>query len=453
MADITQLSDEELISLANQNKPDITSLSDEELLKLAGQQPKNPAFLPNYNKILNEQNIRPDSVQSLSQELSTRWNPLKNPFKAALQPAAIALKAAAIPFQRAEAGVANVGMEAQRGNLTPGSFFSAAAKGISGERQGQLGDLIRTTGFGEKVPMLGFKNLNEGLANVAGGAGSIPLFSGVASGLAKSGKYLSGGAQKGLEGVRNIVSGIKDVKNPIKFSQNVRESLFNKKAQMGKDFEQGLNALSESKPNERVDLSDQFYMIKSAMKDQENNPGLAGEINSVVRKIKNPKLAGQVKDLIENPDNAKNLTLQESNDIKTAIQQSTSLSGKMGQGRFAQYKPGDLEMLDLVDEIKLAQAENFPELSKIRKPYAEYMNNYRQVKNMFKPGRLISKMKNGFGDDEIEAMVKHVLPDATSKEIRNYRNSLKSLNLLKWGAGIGATTIGGHKILNKIGGD
>jgi len=108
-------------------------------------QPSVNTFLPNQPQV--EQNIaqRTDSVQRFKEEM--QYKP-KNLLEASLQPTMLGLKAVAIPFQRTEAGLANVGLEAQKGNFNPIKLGGEFAKGISGKKQGEFGDIVRTTGFG-----------------------------------------------------------------------------------------------------------------------------------------------------------------------------------------------------------------------------------------------------------------------------------------------------------------
>lgn len=146
-------------------------------------------FLPHAKKIESQAYSRPDSIKTLQNEIS--YTP-KNNREAILKPAVTLGKMAAIPFQRTEAAVANAGLEVQKGEHNPGKILSSAWEGISGKKQGQLGDLVRTTGFGENIPMLGFGNVNEGLSAVTGLAGSA----GVASGAEMATKGLAKGASK-----------------------------------------------------------------------------------------------------------------------------------------------------------------------------------------------------------------------------------------------------------------
>lgn len=262
------------------------------------------------------------------------------------------------------------------------------------------------------------------------------------------GKGISGA----VKGLGDLLEGAKNVKDPATFAQSVRNSLFSQKQQVGKNFGDAVEKLSQANPNVGVDLSEPAQSLKNAMADQENNPGLAGQINGIIRGVKDPDKAKLITEIIEDPSKAKNLTLQQSNDIKTAIQNSPSIATKLKQGKFAQYTPGDLEVLDLLDNVKLKQGEVFPELAEIRKPYADYMQNYNQVKNMFKPGTLIGKIKNGFGDEEKTSMVQHVLPGATSDQIDNVRKILSLGKTAKVAAGVGASGIGVDYLARKLSG-
>lgn len=235
-----------------------------------------------------------------------------------------------------------------------------------------------------------------------------------------------------------ISKNIKNVAKPASFAKEVRQSVFDKKQALGKALDKDITILSESNPTELIDLRDPMYQLKASMIDVENNPGLALEVNQTLRKIKDPKLASRMKTLIDNPETAASLSLREAEDIKRAISQSPTLSKKSSQGKFANWTSGDIEMLDLVDEIKAAQAEKFPQLSELRTPYAEFMNDYRLIKNQLRPGRLIDKLKGKFGDEEIEQAAKRAIPKKTYKDIKSFRRTRKAI---KWGAGI--ATIGG----------
>ena len=241
-------------------------------------------------------------------------------------------------------------------------------------------------------------------------------------------------------GLFDLMKANQSLKNPEKMAQDVRASLLDpktgQKAQWGKDFEQRLNDLIAKKPYDTVNLQSEVSSMRSAMDDAETNPGLASQIKSVIRTIKNPDAAKTMSEIIDDPSKAANLTLKQSQDLKVAIQNTPAIKMKLAQGRFANYTQGDLELLDLLHNVKLKQAENFPELADVRQPYADKMTAYNLVKNKFKPGQLEGNIKNGFGDSEIESKVKSILPDATNKQIANIRQVLALKKAGKWAAGI-----------------
>lgn len=186
MSIASTMSDEELMQIAGVSAPSsASSMSDDELMKIAGIQ-SNPAFLPNANKVNEDIRGRKDSVAAFTEELGTHWNPLEHPVKAMLHPATAMMKGIAIPFQRAEASVAGPMLQYQRGDFNPIRAAGSSLRGLAGIESPQVGDVIRTTGFGQNVkatipqavPFVGGQeiNANEALATAVGGAATLPLF-------------------------------------------------------------------------------------------------------------------------------------------------------------------------------------------------------------------------------------------------------------------------------------
>jgi hypothetical protein len=252
-----------------------------------------------------------------------------------------------------------------------------------------------------------------------------------------------------VKAIKQAPENVRRVFKPVEFAREVRSSVFNLKSRLGKQVDAGVTQLSEANPTKTVDLSDQFFQIKGAIKNAEENPGLASDINATLRKIKDPRTANLVRQMLIDPRKAEKLTLRQAEDIKRAIQSAPSISAKSAQGKFANWTKGDTELLDLIDEIKLAQSEVFPELAQVRAPYAEYMQNYRVVKNMFKERSLLNNMRGRFGNEEIEGMVQKVLPPETYKKMIGFRNTGKAL---RWGGGVvgvGASAAIVNQILRK----
>jgi len=95
--------------------------------------------------------------------------------------------------QRVESALTNPALEAQSGNFNPKGLLNSMFKGATGEDKSQLGDLVRTTGFGGII--------NEPLASSAGFFATIGVMN-----LATKGKLLEGGnkIKSSIQKVRQI---------------------------------------------------------------------------------------------------------------------------------------------------------------------------------------------------------------------------------------------------------
>jgi hypothetical protein len=216
---------------------------------------------------------------------------------------------------------------------------------------------------------------------------------------------------------------IKNLRNPREFAQAVRSDMFGMRKQLGRSLDSAVTALSEDNSTKTIDLSEHFSWLKDAqtVKDAEGNlinPGLKGEVSRIIRQVKDPEQAKFLNSLLNNPEEARTLTLRQAEDMKRAISQSPTVQRALTQGRFAHITAGDTEILDLLDNIKATQAEQFPELSQLRQPYARYMSAYNRVKGKFREGSLLGKMRGSFGDEETQALIKEVVPQDTYKQMQ-----------------------------------
>jgi hypothetical protein len=110
---------------------------------------------------------RPSAVTALQEEALKPYDFREHPIQSAFKPLVTGLKTAAIPFERGEAAIANIGMELQETEAKPIEFLlagyggirtprikkivEAQMKGLTGERKGQLGDIMRRVGAPEPL--------------------------------------------------------------------------------------------------------------------------------------------------------------------------------------------------------------------------------------------------------------------------------------------------------------
>lgn len=345
------------------------------------------------------------------------------------------------------------------------TILQPAAKSLTGK---SLEDMARDKSLsGGDVPVATARPFDSKLGDVQDTAFKNAVGAQVGDAVTTPVNYVGGALLKGASNVIgkvlpeaktslvDLMKANQSLKNPVKLDSDIRGAVFAQKSQIGKNFENDLNKLISKKPYDTVNLQEPVSSMRSAMDDANTNPGLASQVKSVIRTIKNPDAAKTLNDILNDPTKAANLTLKQSQDLKVAIQNTPSIKMKLAQGKFANYTQGDLELLDLLDNVKLKQAENFPELAQIRKPYADYMTNYNQVKGMFKPTQLLQNVQGNFGPNAVtEAMARKALPDAANKQIDNIRQVLKLKSAAKttgkWAGGIAAGAAGVEG-LHKVG--
>lgn len=111
----------------------------------------NPSFLPNYNAVMDKINNRPSMIADLIKDPSTLARFQQHPLGTTLRTIGGAM-------QYAEGVPAAIGLAAQSGKY--GQLPDMLSKLAQGQASPQLGDLIRTTGFGGAI--------NEPLASTTG---------------------------------------------------------------------------------------------------------------------------------------------------------------------------------------------------------------------------------------------------------------------------------------------
>lgn len=167
---------------------------------------KNTAFLPRESEVEQMQINRPDSVQRLKEEVMTPYDFKNKPIKSLLKPVVTGMKVVAVPFQRLESGIAGMGLGLQKGSF--GEGLNRAKEGLLGQRQQELGDIIRTTGFGGKA--------NEALASTTGFMASIAAPIEMIRKANKSMSAIQKASDKGLmKASKQLIQGADDAVNAM----------------------------------------------------------------------------------------------------------------------------------------------------------------------------------------------------------------------------------------------
>jgi len=133
------------------------------IITTEGQEKKTTSFLPKEQEVEQKISGREDSVSRLRKEVATPYDFGQHPFKSTLKPLVTGLKTMAVPIQRTESALAGLGLGLQKGQV--GEGFGRFKQGLFGQKQQELGDLVRTTGFGGEF--------NEPLAATSGFVASL----------------------------------------------------------------------------------------------------------------------------------------------------------------------------------------------------------------------------------------------------------------------------------------
>jgi hypothetical protein len=118
-----------------------------------------------------------------------------------------------------EAPIANTGLAAQRGEY--GRILPEALQGITGKRQGQIGDIARTTGFGRnastemKTPL--------GKIGIPGAGGNYNELIARVTGLGAMAAILPGAKEVPGKTISKVGEGLKNLPTPSKAISNIRD--------------------------------------------------------------------------------------------------------------------------------------------------------------------------------------------------------------------------------------
>ncbi len=236
-----------------------------------------------------------------------------------------------------------------------------------------------------------------------------------------------------------------------KFAGKVRQSLFGAKRKIGDAFATQLDDLIKSNPNTVTNLEDSIKGLKESMK---TNSKIASDIRLGAKRAGfDEKGTSLLERLVESPESARELTLQQSRDIIKQIRSVPSIKTNLNKGKFGAFSETDIDLIDFTDEVRKNQLGSFPELEGVNKTYSESLRRYDLIKGKFKEGKLLENIKNNFGDAEIRGIVKKLLPSKTIQEMGGFRSATNFLKGAGWISAIGLGGVISGLVFSKVTGN
>ena len=233
--------------------------------------------------------------------------------------------------------------------------------------------------------------------------------------------------------------------NIVKFDSKVRAELLGTRVRAGNEFGKSLEALQASQPKQVVDLTSAVkglgVEINEAGELVASNPKLLSDVRNVLGRSGNKTL----QKVIQSPELAQNMTLEESQQVIQSIKKIPSLASKLKQGKFAQYSDTDIPILQFIEDVRDAQLSAFPEFSKTLGAYRETMHKFRAIMPYFKESNLITNISSDFGGKPvIKQFVKELLPKEIVGEMNSVRKVRGAIQASKIAAKTAAiTAVGG----------
>lgn len=234
-----------------------------------------------------------------------------------------------------------------------------------------------------------------------------------------------------------------------KFYKQARTALTGLQRQAGEAFEAGINKVKSARPDARVDLVDDIKNLRINLSgDPAQNLEGNTQLLSIIKRGSKKEGNELLTQLLDEPDLAKSLTLDQARSVIKTIQSSPEIANNLAKGKSAMWTSAQLDALDLIADLKGKTLAQFPELAAENAKYAEFAQKYRYVKPYLREGKLgpaLGSNTGMFEKEVYETATKPLLKKAgILPEVESYRRltgiGRLGRRLLPWA--LGATGVG-----------
>ena len=169
------------------------------------------------------------------------------------------------------------------------------------------------------------------------------------------------------------------------FMSKIQKVFRNQRIKYGDEFGNSIKKIAKEQPDVRVDLYEQVDKLKVL---EDTNTNVSPAIRAGEKKLGR----GRLSELIENPELARNLELEDALDIKRTIQGSPTLKRGYKTGEFT---PGDIDLLDFVDDVDNTILDKFPKVASENKEFHKALTQWNTFKNYLRTGKTSGAMAEG----------------------------------------------------------
>ena len=382
-------------------------------------------------------------------------------------------------YEAIESTLANVGLDLQRGKvpissqylprveniarqtipqlgvLPPRETIPNVYKGLIGQRPAQIGDIMRTTGFGGKY--------NEPLSAVIGtlAMGAIPSF-------ITEGKFEKGTKEVIKQSpISDLVFSVKRKAHLLKATNKenlaieVQNALVNKKTKLIESFGEQYKNIMKSKQGKQISLAEPLNNLLENADDIVNT--LQGQEDLQKSLSLGDPMAKRVLSLINSVTDPEKkipqtLSIEEADVLQKYIRQLPSIRTKLEQAYkrgFEQVNWTNAEriLLDFASDMKKQVLDLSPELGALKMNYGQVMTDIKRIRPNFAWGKAIRNMENfHLLDPQIRSAIERILPSNIINKIKDLSSAVRITNLLKRmgiGIGVGVGIGVGSRVLRK----
>lgn len=243
------------------------------------------------------------------------------------------------------------------------------------------------------------------------------------------------GAAKVVGGVAKPIARIFSNKAAKQAATDFQTSAFKYKAAAGERISGDIARIESTNPTKR--LPSMRGPVETLAEEIKANPSLRASIESGQKRADTDLLTKLLDGKLD-PDD---LTISQGQQLKAAIDRIPAIATKLQKGKFADFSPAEIPLLDFKDEVRSAQLAFSDEAADAFKEYSNAMNLYRQVRPKLRPGSFAHGGVPRLGEDPfVKDAYKQVVPKKLRREASATTFTKRALTA--GGALVGADALG-----------